>query len=84
MSRQNVFNLSSVLEKMERSDTDFRFMAASDLLAELKKDAFRLDTAQENKVGTSILRLLVQELSGDVQTQAQYWYVLSSCDSVLF
>lgn len=58
---------------MGRSDSDFRFMAASDLLRELKKDAFKLDASQQKQVGEAILKLLVHELSGEVQTQAQYW-----------
>jgi len=72
MGFQNAFNLTSVLEKMGRSDSDYRFMAASDLLAELKKETFKLDSTQEKKVGAAVLKLLVDELSGDVQTQAQH------------
>ena len=53
-------------------------MAASDLLAELKKDTFKLDSSQEKKVGAAVLKLLVEELSGDVQTQAQHWFVALS------
>lgn len=62
---------------MGRSDSDYRFMAASDLLTELKRDTFKLDSSQEKKVGTALLKLLVDELSGDVQTQAQHWFVFS-------
>lgn len=58
---------------MGRSDPDYRFMAASDLLRELKKDTFKLDSSQEKKVCSALLKLLVEELSGEVQTQAQLW-----------
>jgi len=71
MSHQGAFNLNAVLEKMGRSDKDFRFMAASDLLAELKKENFKIEPAQEKKLGDALLKLLIHDLSGDVQTQAQ-------------
>ena len=63
---------------MDRSDSDFRYMAASDLLKELKKENFKLDSVQEKKVGTALLKLLIHELSGDVQTQAQLWLLLNN------
>jgi hypothetical protein len=62
---------------MGRSDKDFRFMAASDLLVELKKDNFKLEAVQEKKLGDILLKLLIHDLSGDVQTQAQLWLDLT-------
>jgi len=61
------FQLSSILEKMTNPDRDFRYMATSDLSAELVKDTFKLDTESEKKVCTMLLKLLLEDSSGDVQ-----------------
>jgi len=63
------FSISSVLEKMENRDQDFRFMATSDLASELQKDNFKLDNDAEKKICAAILKLL-DDSSGDVQGQA--------------
>ena len=41
------FALSSLLEKTENRDKDFRYMATSDLFAELSKDSFKPDSDGE-------------------------------------
>eukprot|EP01104_Vermistella_antarctica_P019462 TRINITY_DN762_c0_g1_i1.p1 TRINITY_DN762_c0_g1~~TRINITY_DN762_c0_g1_i1.p1 ORF type:complete len:1331 (-),score=413.33 TRINITY_DN762_c0_g1_i1:65-3832(-) len=60
------FTISSILEKMSNRDKDFRFMAISDLHAELQKDSFVLDANSESRICTRLLELLT-DTSGDVQ-----------------
>lgn len=54
------------------SDKDFRYMATSDLLAELQKPAFKPDTDNERKIVKCILKLL-NDQSSDVQGLAVKW-----------
>jgi len=66
------FSLASVLEKMTSRDRDYRYMATSDLSAELQKDQFKLETALadgEKKTCQALLKLL-DDTSGDVQGMA--------------
>ncbi|KAL1495813.1 hypothetical protein AB1Y20_016673 [Prymnesium parvum] len=60
------FVLSGILEKTENRDKDFRYMATSDLLAELQKPAFKPDSDNERKICRCILKLL-NDQSSDVQ-----------------
>lgn len=59
---------------MANRDKDFRFMASSDLLTELGKDTFKLDTDSEKRLTQMLLKLL-EDRSGDVQGIAVKWYV---------
>lgn len=43
-------------ERLESTDKDFRYMAASDLLCELQKGPIQLDTVMENKVGKGLFQ----------------------------
>lgn len=63
------FSISSVLEKMSNRDKDFRYMALSDLLNELKKDTFKMDNDSEKKICTAMVQLF-DDPSGDVQGMA--------------
>jgi len=56
-------------------------MATSDLSAELVKETFKLDTESERKVCAMLLKLLLEDSSGDVQGLAVKWYECSFCYS---
>ena len=60
---------------MGRNDKDFRYMACSDLLSNLEKENFKLDAGQEKKISAQLLKLIVTDTNGEVQTLAQNWYV---------
>ena len=53
-------------------DKDFRYMATSDLLAELQKPAFKPDSDGERKICKCVLKLL-NDQSADVQSLAVKW-----------
>lgn len=57
---------------MHSPDKDFRFMATSDLMVELQKDAYKLDDDSERKVVRILLNLL-QDKNGEVQNLAVKW-----------
>ena len=68
------FTVNAILEKTENRDKDFRYMATSDLLAELSKDAFKPDSDGERKICKCVLKLL-NDQSSDVQGLAVKWCV---------
>lgn len=57
--------LTGILEKMTGKDKDFRYMATSDLLNELNKDAFKLDVDLEAKLSNIVIQQL-DDAAGDV------------------
>ncbi|KAG2261616.1 hypothetical protein Bca52824_068695 [Brassica carinata] len=57
--------LSGIIEKMTGKDKDYRYMATSDLLNELNKDSFKLDSDLEMRLSTIILQQL-DDVAGDV------------------
>ncbi|MEW5303601.1 MAG: hypothetical protein WDW36_006278 [Sanguina aurantia] len=61
--------LQLILEKIVSKDKDFRYMATSDLLNELKKDGFRADADLERKLSNVILNQL-EDASGDISNLA--------------
>jgi len=63
------FTINSILEKTENRDKDFRYMATSDLLAELSKDSFKPDSDGERKICKCLLKL-INDQSSDVQSLA--------------
>ncbi|CBY17954.1 unnamed protein product [Oikopleura dioica] len=63
------YTFANLLDKMQNSDRDIRFMATTDLLHELQKDAFKLDDDNERKLISAILKVL-QDSSGEVQNLA--------------
>ncbi|KAI8917458.1 armadillo-type protein [Entophlyctis helioformis] len=69
MSSNPAYVVAGLLEKMAAADSDFRFMAAADLTAELARDAFLLDDASERKVLAAVLKLL-DDKNGEVQNMA--------------
>ncbi|GJM90299.1 hypothetical protein PR202_ga06566 [Eleusine coracana subsp. coracana] len=58
-------NITSILEKMTGKDKDYRYMATSDLLSELNKEAFKADQDLEPKLTSTVLQQL-EDASGDV------------------
>ncbi|XP_027135040.1 cullin-associated NEDD8-dissociated protein 2 [Larimichthys crocea] len=63
------YHISNLLEKMNTTDKDFRFMATNDLMLELQKDSIKLDEDSERKVVTMLLKLL-EDKNGEVQNLA--------------
>jgi len=63
------FQIAHLLEKMNSSDKDFRFMATNDLMSELQKDSIKLDDESERKVVRMLLKLL-EDKNGEVQNLA--------------
>ncbi|KAH0899429.1 hypothetical protein HID58_048997, partial [Brassica napus] len=57
--------VSGIIEKMTGKDKDFRYMATSDLLNELNKESFKLDTDLEMRLSSIILKQL-DDVAGDV------------------
>ncbi|RZB66666.1 cullin-associated NEDD8-dissociated protein 1 [Asbolus verrucosus] len=56
------YQIANLLEKMQSSDKDFRFMATNDLMAELQKDSIKLDDDSERKVVRMLLGPLVNKV----------------------
>ncbi|CAG8545270.1 6413_t:CDS:10, partial [Paraglomus occultum] len=63
------YAVNQLLEKMDSSDTDFRYMATNDLMNELQKDVFNIDEPLERKVVAKIL-ILMNDANGEVQNLA--------------
>jgi len=61
--------VASLLEKMNSSDKDFRFMATTDLMTELQKPSIKLDDEIERKIVKMLLNLL-EDKNGEVQNLA--------------
>ncbi|KAF7365527.1 Cullin-associated nedd8-dissociated protein 1 [Mycena venus] len=63
--------MTSLIEKMQSPDQDFRFMGLNDLMTEIKQDqsCFVGDEAVENKVLTQVLALVEDKIS-EVKNQA--------------
>ncbi|XP_010912657.1 cullin-associated NEDD8-dissociated protein 1 [Elaeis guineensis] len=58
-------NITYILEKMTGKDKDYRYMATSDLLNELNREAFKADTDLEVKLSNIVLQQL-EDAAGDV------------------
>ncbi|KAF2887290.1 hypothetical protein ILUMI_18883 [Ignelater luminosus] len=65
-------NISSLLEKMQSPDQDYRFMAISDMIVQIQKDTVKLDDETEQKVVRMLLKLL-EDRNGEVQNIAVKW-----------
>ncbi|CAA0840045.1 Cullin-associated NEDD8-dissociated protein 1 [Striga hermonthica] len=57
--------LTGILEKMTGKDKDYRYMATSDLLNELNKEGFKLDSDLEAKLSNIVIQQL-DDAAGDV------------------
>ncbi|XP_051146886.1 cullin-associated NEDD8-dissociated protein 1 [Andrographis paniculata] len=57
--------LTGILEKMTGKDKDYRYMATSDLLNELNKEGFKVDTDLEAKLSNIVIQQL-DDAAGDV------------------
>jgi hypothetical protein len=69
-----VFSLSKLpVTQIASKDKDFRYMATSDLLNELQKDNFKLDSDTERKVSQIVLQQL-DDASGDISGLAVKWF----------
>ncbi|KAL2939472.1 Cullin-associated NEDD8-dissociated protein 1 [Bienertia sinuspersici] len=62
--------LTGILEKMTGKDKDYRYMATSDLLNELSKEGFKVDSDFEIKLANTILQQL-DDSAGDVSGLAK-------------
>lgn len=58
-------SIPGILEKMTGKDKDYRYMATSDLLNELNKEGFKLDTDLELRLSNIVLQQL-DDAAGDV------------------
>lgn len=58
---------------MNNQDRDFRYMALNDLMNELQKDTFILESSIESKVVKGVLQLL-NDKNSEVQNLAVKWY----------
>ncbi|KAF7296627.1 Cullin-associated nedd8-dissociated protein 1 [Mycena chlorophos] len=69
--------MTSLIEKMQSPDQDFRFMGLNDLMNEIKLDAtcFVGDEAVEGKVLNQVLALVEDKIS-EVKNQAVKWRVV--------
>ncbi|KAI9034670.1 armadillo-type protein [Hyaloraphidium curvatum] len=65
-SGSSAYMIAALLEKMTSADSDFRYMATNDLMAELAKDGFQLDETSERKVVSAVMKLL-EDNNGEVQ-----------------
>ncbi|CAG8499329.1 3773_t:CDS:10 [Diversispora eburnea] len=65
----NSYLVVGLLEKMDSSDTDFRYMATNDLMNELQKDGFTLEESTEKRVVHKVLKLM-DDPNGEVQNLA--------------
>eukprot|EP00871_Galdieria_phlegrea_P003870 jgi/Galph1/4484/GphlegSOOS_G3190.1 len=61
--------VTTLLDRLESRDKDFRYMAASDLLMDLQKGSLQLDPIVESKLCAALLKGL-QDSSSDVQSIA--------------
>ncbi len=69
-----IFSLSKLpVSQIASKDKDFRYMATSDLLNELQKDNFKLDSDTERKVSQIVLQQL-DDASGDISGLAVKWF----------
>ena len=68
---------------MTGKDKDYRYMATSDLLSELNKEAFKADQDIEPKLTSTVLQQL-EDASGDVSGLAVKWYAFISYLITLF
>lgn len=58
---------------MNNQDRDFRYMALNDLMNELQKDTFILESSIESKVVKGVLQLL-NDKNSEVQNLTVKWY----------
>lgn len=58
---------------MNNQDRDFRYMALNDLMNELQKDSFILESSIESRVVKGVLQLL-NDKNSEVQNLAVKWY----------
>ncbi|CAG8653965.1 18991_t:CDS:10 [Rhizophagus irregularis] len=65
----NSYLVVGLLEKMDSSDTDFRYMATNDLMNELQKDGFTLEESTEKRVVQKVIKLM-DDANGEVQNLA--------------
>ena len=63
--------------QMTGKDKDYRYMATSDLLNELNKDSFKLDSDLEMRLSSIILQQL-DDVAGDVSGLAVKWLAFFS------
>lgn len=57
---------------MSNEDRDFRYMALNDLMNELQKESFNMESMIEGKVVKAVL-VLMDDKNGEVQNLAVKW-----------
>eukprot|EP00178_Gracilaria_changii_P005161 TRINITY_DN1838_c0_g1_i1.p1 TRINITY_DN1838_c0_g1~~TRINITY_DN1838_c0_g1_i1.p1 ORF type:complete len:1368 (-),score=313.45 TRINITY_DN1838_c0_g1_i1:1679-5644(-) len=62
----SAFSVRAVLDKMESSDSDYRYMATSDLLTQLQTASIRADHDTQRRLSRAVLKLL-----SDTNTEVQ-------------
>ena len=72
MSNSSYF-VANLLDKLSKIDSDLRFMALSDLRAELLKPEFHLDSTTESRLTTAILAS-IKDSNSEVQNMTVKWY----------
>ncbi|KAI8083963.1 armadillo-type protein [Gilbertella persicaria] len=65
----NAYMVANLLEKMSNEDRDFRYMALNDLMNELQKESFQMETMIESKVVKAVLQLM-DDKNSEVQNLA--------------
>ncbi|KAJ3158045.1 Cullin-associated NEDD8-dissociated protein 1 [Geranomyces variabilis] len=69
MSASGPYVIANLLEKMSNLDSDYRWMAANDLMAALQSETFHLEDVNEKRVVTALVKLL-SDSNGEVQNIA--------------
>ncbi|CAN8063953.1 unnamed protein product [Agarophyton chilense] len=65
----SAFSIRGILEKMDSSDSDYRYMATSDLLTQLQTSSIRADHETQRRLSKAVLKLL-KDTNTEVQALA--------------
>lgn len=63
------FSFRAILDKMDNSDSDYRYMATSDLLTQLQTNSLRIDLDAQRRLCKALLKLL-KDTNTEVQAMA--------------
>ncbi|KAF3773876.1 Cullin-associated NEDD8-dissociated protein 1 [Nymphaea thermarum] len=74
--------ITNILEKMTGKDKDYRYMATSDLLNELSKETFKVESDLEIKLSNTVLQQL-DDAAGDVSEDRVLEMVDKLCSRLL-
>ncbi|PXF49481.1 Cullin-associated NEDD8-dissociated protein 1 [Gracilariopsis chorda] len=65
----SAFSFRAILDKMDNSDSDYRYMATSDLLTQLQTNSLRIDPDAQKRLCKALLKLL-KDTNTEVQAMA--------------